>query len=389
MSQTPIEYCEVCRSTSHSITACRYLKPGSCRICYRNNHATDNCYYKEETDPSKIHKLTACKICHRVGHSLRNCWELQDNYSKRPPGFKRFIPGHERVGQTELDRERRSMWGVRPSSGGDSDIRILTHVTANAAAAVTEDEELTDKGGPISARADDGEKEVELLIGISDQAVAPLTTEQENRGPRRVINQPAGVSLLDLVDEEMENLQSVLPNTIPTPTPPKSPTPEIKDSPTKPVIASHTLALRGGEKEKANSPNHHTPNEDIPNHWDFRGMWTASIDYTYHISSDCNDFSELDELVEPVTVRMRNGKSLVATHCGTVPPRVLAEDRKRHLKLIDVLYIPEFEGKVMSMSKLIERGMKVRMTGEIIDFLGGGNLKARATRSGDRYVFLT
>ncbi|KAK6531842.1 hypothetical protein TWF694_003007 [Orbilia ellipsospora] len=385
MSQETTLYCEVCRSTSHSITVCRYLQPDSCTICHRNNHVTIDCYYKEETDPSKIHKLTACKLCHRVGHTLRNCWELLENYSKRPPGFKRFIPGHERVGISETYLDRRTIWGERPGGGGgDANIRIIAPPTVNATTTITEDEELTDA---VSVSVDDGAKEAEILVDISGQIVSPLTSEGETEEPKQIFCS-VGLSLLDLDDEEMANLQPVLPNTIKTLTPPKSPTPEIESSTNKAITPrSEAKVLRKEGREKPLDRN--TPNEELPDHWDLRGVWAASIDYAYHISSDSNDFIHLDELVEPIIVRMRNGKSLVATHCGIIRPCVLAGDRRRYLKLVDVLYLPEFEGKVMSVGKLIERGMNVKITGEKIDFLGGSDLKARATKLRDRYVFLS
>ncbi|KAF3923184.1 hypothetical protein ABW20_dc0109268 [Dactylellina cionopaga] len=130
-----------------------------------------------------------------------------------------------------------------------------------------------------------------------------------------------------------------------------------------------------------------SPSDVQEDHWDFRGAWTASLDYQYHISSDWSDFDQIEELEAPVTVRLRNGRSLVATHGGITRPRISVVERWRRLKLVSTLYLPEFEGKIIAVSKLLERGFEVEIMADRIDFLGDGSLKAQALRLGDRFVF--
>ncbi|KAF3921135.1 hypothetical protein ABW21_db0200943 [Orbilia brochopaga] len=141
------------------------------------------------------------------------------------------------------------------------------------------------------------------------------------------------------------------------------------------------------EKVPASDESSTNTGSSAESHWDFRQAWAASLDYQHHISSNYEDFEQLEELEKAVSVRMRNGNTLVATRGGISRPAIWVGEKLRRLKLVNVLYIPEFEGKVMSVSAMMKWGYEVSMSAGCIDFYGNGNLKAQALDFGDRFIF--
>ncbi|KAK6339753.1 hypothetical protein TWF718_009147 [Orbilia javanica] len=153
---------------------------------------------------------------------------------------------------------------------------------------------------------------------------------------------------------------------------------------------SDVKTLSSGEKE--NSSKQKT-NGDVEcgagqgAHIDFTDAWTASIDYQHHISSDWTDFEQLRELRSPVSVRMRNGETLVATHGGACCARFRVGMSLRGFSLSEALYLPGFDGKVVALWRLAASGYQLEVTADCVVVSRDGALGARALRIGNRFVF--
>ncbi|EPS38986.1 hypothetical protein H072_7239 [Dactylellina haptotyla CBS 200.50] len=340
-------YCGVCKTSRHDITTCHYITADSCTICHRNNHTNESCYYKDETDPTRIKKLSTCSRCHRVGHSFRSCWELEANYDKRPGGYPRG--GNSRKINKLVERDGRIIMPLRPRD--EKYIRtaqpkreINTEVLGETVPEGAEVKRLSQKVQVIAA-------------AVSDELSAPKVMENATRKPA---TDPIDAKALGGANgDSFDRSAPLLDND------------QVGPSLDRKGLGKHLDDAMAG------------------NRWEIHGMWTASIDYTYHISHDWSDFDQLEELETPMEVKMRNGKYLIATKYGIYRPRICVGEKRRRLKLANTLYLPEFDGKVMSVGKMVDGGFKVEMTGHIINFFGDGVLKAQALWFGDRYIFIS
>ncbi|KAK6523580.1 hypothetical protein TWF281_001561 [Arthrobotrys megalospora] len=122
-------------------------------------------------------------------------------------------------------------------------------------------------------------------------------------------------------------------------------------------------------------------------HADFSGVWTASIDYQWHISSDWSDFDQLMVLESPIPVRLRNGETLIATQGGACHSRFRVGSKLKGFNMNEALYLPKFDGKVIALWRLAASGFQIEVAEDRVDISKGGVLGAQALRIGDRFVF--
>ncbi|KAK6513788.1 hypothetical protein TWF506_008224 [Arthrobotrys conoides] len=404
--------------------------PARCGICLRNNHMAESCYYKDVTDPSKIRKLPVCPACGKIGHGARDCWQPKDNCSWRSGGIVpqqprksgAFVlpqrPGAPRVAMVmslvvqeenvlllNLEEEPRTLSSSMSKSGPTLPLSLAEKTLLDLSDEEFEASKSSSVDRKPSPRAGTGP-------GGCGPLHEPATLLVDVRGSFEAGPQPlrapslSGEELFGLVlsggispDREARKRVSFALVTSGKENPVSKPV-CLGDG--KPLERETTLynktvapdsdvkALSGGEKE--NSSKQKT-NGDVGGrvgaeaHIDFTDAWTASIDYQHHISSDWTDFEQLVELRSPVSVRMRNGETLVATHGGACCASFRVGSNQRGFNLTDALYLPDFEGKVMALWRLAASGYQLEVNEDSINILKDCVLGAQALRIGDRFVF--
>ncbi|KAJ6258615.1 hypothetical protein Dda_6662 [Drechslerella dactyloides] len=421
----------------------------TCSICLRTNHTEKNCYYKHETNPAKISKNSACTHCGRMGHVKYNCWQLAENRDRRPGGFRPgFSRKNQPSGPFVLPPRPGSKPERDGGDGGQTNTDQIDPAEAlsapSSSGSDTVDQEQESE--PTDELLLDLNEEVLVTPRSKTKAAGPAAQPDKSDLPR-----PRTPSLLDIDDHVGEEFQAARSRSPPGKLGPLQsggetiPPPlldamdrqqkavsfapiawEIRKSRSKPVSLLDDDSLAELQEKESSSTKPVTYRSDFKNvrgeesdpvndvleggltttgetlaagesmvstssssesHWDSRQAWAATIDFQYHISSNWEDFERLEELETPIPVHIRNGRTLLATRSGLSRPEIWVGEKLRRLKLVNVLYIPEFNGKVMSVPALIEWGFEVSMYADRIDFFANGGLKAQALRFGDRFIF--
>ena len=87
--------------------------------------------------------------------------------------------------------------------------------------------------------------------------------------------------------------------------------------------------------------------------------WIIDSGATCHICNSQNYFVELQILQKPIDVTLGDGHILQATGQGTVVLMMRTGQLTRKCKLQDVLLVPKLTYNLLSVSKAVEKGIKV------------------------------
>ena len=87
--------------------------------------------------------------------------------------------------------------------------------------------------------------------------------------------------------------------------------------------------------------------------------WIVDSGATCHICNSQNHFVELQILQKPIDVTLGDGHILQATGRGTVVLMMRTGQLTRKCKLQDVLLVPKLTYNLLSVSKAVEKGIKV------------------------------
>ena len=107
---------------------------------------------------------------------------------------------------------------------------------------------------------------------------------------------------------------------------------------------------------------------------------------TCHMCNDSKLFVELRKLEKPLEVILGDGHDLNAIGCRVVLESKLPSGRTRKFKLSGVLYVPKLSYNLLSVSKTLDAGKKIRFGEANCQVLDRNKkLIAMATRVGDLY----
>ena len=98
------------------------------------------------------------------------------------------------------------------------------------------------------------------------------------------------------------------------------------------------------------------------------GDWLMDNGATNHFTNDVNDLTDVKQCSEPVKAAI--GPPDIAKHKGTTMLEQKGTGAK--VKLDEVLCVPQFPKKIMSLAKLIENGATVNMTKDFIEVKQNG-----------------
>jgi transposase InsO family protein len=118
-------------------------------------------------------------------------------------------------------------------------------------------------------------------------------------------------------------------------------------------------------------------------------VWIVDSGCSRHMIYARWQFDEYTELARPVEVTTASGAIIQGIGLGTVRLQVLAQGQIRPVKLVDVLYVPELAGSLISVLQLQNKGLTIRTTTgpkkELLIQLQGATV-GTAKRVGQAYV---
>src|SRR6218665_2122830 len=79
-------------------------------------------------------------------------------------------------------------------------------------------------------------------------------------------------------------------------------------------------------------------------------------------------------------VFMADGQKIPTTGTGDIFLQCTKHDGTNHMaKLCDVLYVPQLRGNLISVKKLVEKGLEIHFKGKLCRIIKNGETKAEAT----------
>nr|CCA19869.1 putative polyprotein [Albugo laibachii Nc14] len=111
--------------------------------------------------------------------------------------------------------------------------------------------------------------------------------------------------------------------------------------------------------------------------------WILDSGASSHISIKEDDFTNLEVITTPINISVANGAKLEAIGIGSVHMK-LSNDR--NIRVENVLYVPDLDKRLLSISAMNEKGLKVvfvQTTGEIKN---GNDHIITVARSGKLFV---
>jgi hypothetical protein len=119
-------------------------------------------------------------------------------------------------------------------------------------------------------------------------------------------------------------------------------------------------------------------------------VWVIDSGATRHMTYARDVFTEFIQLKVPRIVKTASGAFIYGTGIGNVHIQVFTDDlRTETLVLMDVLYVPELAGNLISVSRLQDKGVLVQTTENTkhaMVLTRQGSIVANATRIGSQYI---
>jgi transposase InsO family protein len=116
----------------------------------------------------------------------------------------------------------------------------------------------------------------------------------------------------------------------------------------------------------------------------FATGWIIDSGASSHICNDFNAFVEINTSVQH-EVLVANNDRIKASGCGVVRISVLANNKVTAIEVKDVLYIPQISSNLLSVPKLIDKGLTVLFEKKCCKIQFNGELMAQANLSDGVY----
>ena len=118
---------------------------------------------------------------------------------------------------------------------------------------------------------------------------------------------------------------------------------------------------------------------------DIRKSWYVDSGATSHMCGDRNFFAKLNELQKSQVI-LADGQKLISAGVGEgVLHNIMDDGHNQQIKLLDVLYVPELKGNLISVKKLTDKGFEVHFKDDQCLIVKDGKTVTRATEDKGLY----
>ena len=118
---------------------------------------------------------------------------------------------------------------------------------------------------------------------------------------------------------------------------------------------------------------------------DIEQSWYIDSGATSHMCGDRNFFVKLDELKKSHVI-LADGQKLTSAGVGEgVLQNIIEDGRNQQIKLLDVLYVPELKGNLISVKKLTDKGFEVHFKDDQCHIMKDGKILIRANEDKGLY----